>query len=597
MSAPPLSDSIVATALDPAARRDLGGLQKDLAEAVARHLVAAGSLVDEDPQAALAHARYARRRASRIAIVREAAGIAAYHAGEWAEALAELRAARRMGGGPGHLAVMADLERAMGRPERAIEVARGPEARELGRDTQVELAIVVAGARRDLGELDAAVVGLQLPELDPIRRDPWSARLFYAYADNLLAAGRESDALQWFVHAVDADADGQTDADVRVAELTGEALPDEGIEFGLDDEQDDDTEAPDGTAADLDASGGAAESAQPVEGAAADDDAAGVVTGPVAGVEGEVAASDASASATESAQPVEGAAADDDAAGVVTGPVNGVDGAAAGSDASAAAAEPAQALDEAAGEHDAPVGVTGPADDLDGAAAAPETSVPATESAADAPNEAANDHDMVGDAAKPATTPDKASADHDVPGDPAESPALEEASSDHDARGGAAHGHHVSGDAAEHDARGDGTGSATARDDAAADHGDTAEPVDEATVDHGAPGRAEEFAGASAGTAAVHEVPGDSAESAAGDPSGADETQRPADSELGTGAADVQPTGRDEAPDETADGGDAQAGDAMNGSSAHVDGAPDVPEDLTALTGVESSVPDRTADR
>ncbi|MDT7551871.1 MAG: hypothetical protein QOI16_407, partial [Pseudonocardiales bacterium] len=280
VSAPPLSDSIVATALDPAARRDLLGLQKDLAEAVARHLVAAGSLVDEDPQAALAHARYARRRASRIAVVREAAGIAAYHAGEWAEALAELRAARRMGGGPGHLAVMADVERAMGRPERAIEVARGPEARELGRDTQVELAIVVAGARRDLGELDAAVVGLQIPELDPTRRDPWSARLFYAYADNLLAAGRESDALQWFVHAVDADADGQTDADVRVAELTGEPLPDEGIEFGLDDEHNDeaDPEALDATAADDATPDDETASATALDEATTDDDAPGDLT-------------------------------------------------------------------------------------------------------------------------------------------------------------------------------------------------------------------------------------------------------------------------------------------------------------------------------
>jgi len=232
--APPLPDTIAASSLDPAARRDLGGLQKDVAEAVARHLVAAGILVDEDPAAALAHARYARRRASRIAVVREAAGITAYHAGEWAEALAELRAARRMGGGPGHLAVMADIERAMGRPERAIELSRSPEARELSRSAQIELAIVVAGARRDLEELDAAVVALQVPELEASRRDPWSARLFYAYADNLLAAGRESDALQWFVHAAEADTDGQTDADVRIAELTGEPLADEGIEFGFD---------------------------------------------------------------------------------------------------------------------------------------------------------------------------------------------------------------------------------------------------------------------------------------------------------------------------------------------------------------------------
>ena len=209
-------------------------MQKDVAEAVARHLVAAGTLVDEDPEAALAHARYARRRASRIAVVREAAGITAYHAGEWAEALAELRAARRMGGGPGHLAVMADIERAMGRPERAIELSRSPEARELDRNAQIELAIVVAGARRDLDEIDAAVVALQVPELEASRRDPWSARLFYAYADNLLAAGRESDALQWFVHAADADTDGETDADARIADLTGEPLADDGIEFAVD---------------------------------------------------------------------------------------------------------------------------------------------------------------------------------------------------------------------------------------------------------------------------------------------------------------------------------------------------------------------------
>jgi hypothetical protein len=239
---PPLPDDITAVGLDPEVRRDLRGLQRDTAESVARHLVAAGRLVDEDPALALEHARFARTRASRIAVVREAAGIAAYHAGEWAEALGELRAARRMGGGPGHVAVMADIERALGRPERALDLSRGPEVRLLDRAESIELAIVAAGARRDLGELDAAVVSLQIPELDPARRDPWSARLFYAYADNMLAAGRESEALQWFVHTADADDEGETDADVRIAELTGEPLPDEGYAF-LDDETDPEFEA------------------------------------------------------------------------------------------------------------------------------------------------------------------------------------------------------------------------------------------------------------------------------------------------------------------------------------------------------------------
>ncbi|MCX6467661.1 MAG: hypothetical protein NTW05_29370, partial [Pseudonocardiales bacterium] len=234
---PPLPDDVAATDLDAEVRRDLRGLQKDTADSVARHLVAAGSLVDEDPELALEHARFARRRASRIAVVREAAGIAAYHAGEWTEALAELRAARRMGGGPVHVPVMADIERALGRPERAIDLARSPEASELGAAERIELAIVAAGARRDLGEVEASVVALQIPELDPARRDPWSARLFYAYADNLLAAGRDSDAVQWFVHAADADLAGETDAAHRIGEITGDAPDDEldDIAFGEED--------------------------------------------------------------------------------------------------------------------------------------------------------------------------------------------------------------------------------------------------------------------------------------------------------------------------------------------------------------------------
>jgi hypothetical protein len=80
---------------------------------------------------------------------------------------------------------------------------------------------VSAGARRDMGQLDAAVVALQIPELDPRRRDPWSARLFYAYADNLAATGREEEAIRWFLNAAEADDDGDTDAAERAVELSG----------------------------------------------------------------------------------------------------------------------------------------------------------------------------------------------------------------------------------------------------------------------------------------------------------------------------------------------------------------------------------------
>ncbi|HEY5854261.1 MAG TPA: hypothetical protein VIW24_09480, partial [Aldersonia sp.] len=217
---PDLPEEVTAGDLDSAVRRDLLSLDKVNAEAVARHLVMTANLLEDDPRLALAHARAARNRAGRIAVVRETAGVAAYHASEWAEALSELRAARRMSGGPGLLAVMADCERGLGRPERAIELGRSDEARALDGDAATELRIVLAGARMDLGQVDQALVTLQTPELDESRTGPAAARLFYAYADALLAAGRTDDAQKWFLNAAAADLDGDTDAEDRVAELS-----------------------------------------------------------------------------------------------------------------------------------------------------------------------------------------------------------------------------------------------------------------------------------------------------------------------------------------------------------------------------------------
>jgi tetratricopeptide (TPR) repeat protein len=194
-------------------------LDRATADTVARHLVAAGELIDDDPEAALAHARAARARSGRIAAVREAVGIAAYHCGDWAQALAELRAARRMGSKSALLALIADCERGLGRPERAIELAGGAEAAQLSGDDADELRIVTAGARADLGQLEQALTVLSTPQLDPDRTGSTAARLYYAYAETLLALGREDEALQWFLHSAAADIDGVTDAEDRVSEL------------------------------------------------------------------------------------------------------------------------------------------------------------------------------------------------------------------------------------------------------------------------------------------------------------------------------------------------------------------------------------------
>ncbi|MGV9212743.1 hypothetical protein ACTFTM_12880 [Micromonospora sp. RB23] len=188
---------------------------------MARHLVATGQLIDDDPAEALAHALAARRLASRISAVREAVGLAAYHAGEWQTAIAELRTYHRMTGLQSHLAVLADCERALGRPERAIDLYRGADQEKLDQAVAIELLIVAAGARGDLGQKDAAVAMLQVPDLTSETTVPWTARLRYAYADALLAVDRRDEAREWFSRAADVDTEGETDAAERLLELDG----------------------------------------------------------------------------------------------------------------------------------------------------------------------------------------------------------------------------------------------------------------------------------------------------------------------------------------------------------------------------------------
>ena len=235
--APWIPEDVTADMLERPMRAQLRSLSANGADLVARpRVMAARELDADDPDAAFAHAMAAQRRAGRVAAVREAVGIVAYRTGRWAEALSELRAARRMSGNDDLLPMMADAERGLGRPERALALASSPEAERLDRAGRIEMAIVVSGARRDLGQADAAVLAVQLPELEDDRA-VWSPRLRYAYADALLGAGREAEALSWFSRAAAVDQDGVTDADERVAELQG--TPGEEVVVDL---LDDDTE-------------------------------------------------------------------------------------------------------------------------------------------------------------------------------------------------------------------------------------------------------------------------------------------------------------------------------------------------------------------
>jgi hypothetical protein len=216
---PDLPESITGKELDRSVAAQLRGLPEKLANRVARHLVAASLYVDSNPELAYQHAKAAKSRTQRIAVVREALGETAYAAGHYEEALAELRAAKRMNGATAYLPIMADCHRALGHPDQAIKLAHSPSVKNFIPEAKAEMTIVEAGARRDMGQFDAALRLLELAPLNSKSRSAWVVRLRYTYADTLEAAGRPAEALEWFhrTHAIDGEE--ITDAAVRAEDL------------------------------------------------------------------------------------------------------------------------------------------------------------------------------------------------------------------------------------------------------------------------------------------------------------------------------------------------------------------------------------------
>jgi hypothetical protein len=195
---PEIPETVAANQLDRGARAELKTLSKDNADWVARHLVMAGTLIDDNPELAHQHALAAGRRAGRIAVVRESVGITAYAIGAFELALRELRTYRRLSGKDDQLPLMVDSERGIGRPEKALELGRSVPRATLDPAVQVALAIAMSGARLDLEQPEAALVELQIPQLDPERAFSWSPALFDAYATVLEDLGRDDEAEQWW---------------------------------------------------------------------------------------------------------------------------------------------------------------------------------------------------------------------------------------------------------------------------------------------------------------------------------------------------------------------------------------------------------------
>ncbi len=204
-------------------RAEMKGLPKDLAITVGAHIVAAGELIDVDPERAYKHAEAARRRAGRLPVVREAAAETAYAAGHFDVALREYRAIRRMSGGDELIPVIADCERALGRPREALDTLAS--IRTQDPVLRAECLLVEAGVRDDLGQRDEALRILKAAIAGRLGSRQSQARLRYAYASFLERSGKTEHALHWFDEASKLDVTGELDTADRIAALHGVILP------------------------------------------------------------------------------------------------------------------------------------------------------------------------------------------------------------------------------------------------------------------------------------------------------------------------------------------------------------------------------------
>lgn len=191
---PPLPADVTADQLEASARRELRALGRQNAERVARHLVMVQRLLDTDPEAAYQHARYAASHAGRVAVVREATAITAYLSDHHADAIREIRAARRLSGIDLHHAIEADCERALGRYHQALKAAAAADPDQLDDVEEGEIAMVVSSIRHEMGQSDLGLIVIE-DAIRLFRGDRKTLQRMHAVrADRLEELGRGQEA-------------------------------------------------------------------------------------------------------------------------------------------------------------------------------------------------------------------------------------------------------------------------------------------------------------------------------------------------------------------------------------------------------------------
>ncbi len=162
-------------------------------------VAAAGSAIDtESFEDALASLLEAKTKAPRSVHIRELLGLVFYQLGQFREAAREFAAYRRLSDKRDRDPEFADCERALGRPEKAVEVLSDFPRGEVPEEVLVEALVVQAGALNDLERHDEAVSVLESGPTRPANIEPHHLRLWYALADALERAGRRRDSRPWW---------------------------------------------------------------------------------------------------------------------------------------------------------------------------------------------------------------------------------------------------------------------------------------------------------------------------------------------------------------------------------------------------------------
>ncbi|GAA6123340.1 hypothetical protein BPY_14480 [Bifidobacterium psychraerophilum] len=183
------------TMLSKEEKERLRGLSKEHAENVGLHMLAAYAIEEDEPELALEHAKWIARQASRIDLARETLAFIAYRQGDYKLALREFRTAYRMNGYLDYLPFIADCERGLGNPRKAIDVASSEESKQLLGDSKAEMFLVYAGALGDLGLWDKAIETVHTLSLAKGLSGGYRMRAVQAEQNFLEQNGRSEEAL------------------------------------------------------------------------------------------------------------------------------------------------------------------------------------------------------------------------------------------------------------------------------------------------------------------------------------------------------------------------------------------------------------------